>query len=155
MQEVSISAMEMFDQGHVRAALETATVLLVPALKSMSELPCPGDEQVIERVREDWCNCLTHPSLSDGKKSVVSFGVGREGSLCQRIFKGSQSFTPHYHNVGEQDQLADLLTRMFEEYSKSADLNEPPAPPHPALDSTHLSADYYNVVQQLRQLVKL
>lgn len=62
--------MEMFDQGHVRAALETATVLLVPAFKSMSELPCPGDEQVIERVREDWCNCLTHPSLSDGKPSV-------------------------------------------------------------------------------------
>lgn len=76
MQEVSIGAMDMFDQGHVRTALETATVLLVPAFKSISELPCPGDEQVIERVREDWCNCLTHPSLSDGEYCVGLLGKG-------------------------------------------------------------------------------
>ena len=59
-----MSAMDMFDQGQVGTALEIATVLLVPALKSMSELQCPGDDAVMERVREDWCNCLTHPSLS-------------------------------------------------------------------------------------------
>ena len=56
--------------------------------------------------------------------------------------------------VGEQDQLADLLTCMIEEFSKSADLSEPPAPPLPALDSTNLSTDYHNVVQQLTRLVK-
>ena len=54
----------------------------------------------------------------------------------------------------EQDQLADLLTRMFEEFSKSADMVEPPVPPIPALNSASLSTDYDNVVQQLRQLVK-
>ena len=72
VQEVSVGAMEMFDQGQVGAALETATVLLVPALKSMAELPCPGDEEVMERVREDWCNCLTHPSLSDSEPVLIA-----------------------------------------------------------------------------------
>ena len=62
-----MGAIQLFDQGQVGAALEMATVLLVPALKSLAELPCPGDEEVVERVREDWCNCLTHPSLSDGE----------------------------------------------------------------------------------------
>lgn len=86
MQEVSIGAMEMFDQGHVRTALETATVLLVPAFKSISELPCPGDEQVIERVREDWCNCLTHPSLSDGKPLLRVLVVVGEGLSQQEYY---------------------------------------------------------------------
>ena len=64
VQEVSLGAITLFDRGQVQAALETATTLLVPALKSMSDLRCPGDDAVMERVREEWCNCLTHPSLS-------------------------------------------------------------------------------------------
>ena len=56
--------------------------------------------------------------------------------------------------TGEQDQLADLLTRMFEEFSKSPDLKEPPAPPTPALDPSNLSLDYNTVIRQLGQLVK-
>ena len=54
----------------------------------------------------------------------------------------------------EQDKLADLLTRMFEEFSKSPDLVDPPSPSLPALDPSNLSSDYVNVIQQLRQLVK-
>lgn len=81
------------------------------------------------------------------------------GFVKNAVSRGTQGFIEvdipcHYCISGEQDQLADLLTRMFEEFSKSADLTEPPAPPYPALDSAHLSADYSNVVQQLRQLVK-
>ena len=66
-QEVSQGAIGLFDQGDVRAALETATNFLVPTLKSMSELRCPGDDGVMERVREEWCNCLTQPSLSSSE----------------------------------------------------------------------------------------
>jgi hypothetical protein len=120
LMEVSRGAIGLFDQGNVRAALEMATNFLVPTLKSMSELRCPGDDGVMERVREEWCNCLTHPSLSSS----------------------------------EQDQLADVLARMFEEFSKSPDLELPPAPPTPALDPSSLSSDYNTVLQQLGQLVK-
>ena len=69
MQEVSNGAIDLFDRGQVGTALEMANILLVPTLKSMSELRCTEDEEVMERVREDWCNCLTHPSLSDGESA--------------------------------------------------------------------------------------
>lgn len=69
---MSDGAIAMFDRGQVRAALETATILLVPTLKSMSELPYSMDNEVMERVREDWCNCLTHPSLSSGELHSIT-----------------------------------------------------------------------------------
>ena len=70
-QEVSRGAIGLFDQGNVRAALEMATDFLVPTLKSMAELRCPGDDGVMERVREEWCNCLTHPSLSSSESLLT------------------------------------------------------------------------------------
>ena len=63
-------------------------------------------------------------------------------------------YPPSPLSAGEQDQLADVLARMFEEFSKSPDLELPPAPPTPALDPSSLSSDYNTVLQQLGQLVK-
>ena len=67
IQDLSDAAIAKFDEGQVREALEMATRFLVPSLKSMSETRCLEDDGVMAKVREDWCNCLTHPSLSSGE----------------------------------------------------------------------------------------
>ena len=69
-QEVGSEAFQLFEQGQVRAALEMADHLLVPALKAVAEYPCAGDDSVVEKVREEWCNCLMHPSLSESELTV-------------------------------------------------------------------------------------
>ena len=56
----------LFKSGHVRDAFSLAGSLLVPALGAVAQVPCEGDEAVVERVREEWCNYLTHRSLSEG-----------------------------------------------------------------------------------------
>ena len=66
LQEVSHVGTDCFASGKVTQGLAIGNNLIVPALKELSLRPFIGDEQVIERVREDWCQCLGQNDLTEG-----------------------------------------------------------------------------------------
>ena len=63
---VSRAAYKLFENNNVREALKQANSLLVPGLGALAGNPCDGDTEVLEAVREEWCQYLTHPGLSEG-----------------------------------------------------------------------------------------
>ena len=67
-QGMSGTGYRLFESGKVQEALSLANTFLIPALKAFSLRPCDGDEVVLEMVKSDWCNCLIHPSLSEGER---------------------------------------------------------------------------------------
>ena len=67
LQGVSKTAYKLFEDSNVREALKQANTLLVPGLKVLSASPCDGDTEVLESVREEWCQYLTHPGLTEGR----------------------------------------------------------------------------------------
>ena len=66
LQGVSRAAYKLFENNNVREALKQANSLLVPGLGALAANPCEGDTEVLEAVREEWCQYLTHPGLSEG-----------------------------------------------------------------------------------------
>ena len=77
LQEVSSKAYRMFERGKVRDGIQLANTLVVPALAQLSrEMARAGggaggrDKEVLERVREEWCQCLGRPNLNEGEFSV-------------------------------------------------------------------------------------
>ena len=66
LQGVSRTAYKLFENNNVREALKQANSLLVPGLAALAASPCEGDTVVLEAVREEWCQYLTHPGLSEG-----------------------------------------------------------------------------------------
>jgi hypothetical protein len=67
LQEVSTKAYGMFEQGKVRDGLQIANTLVVPALAQLSRESGREEEGVLERVREEWCQCLNRPDLNESK----------------------------------------------------------------------------------------
>ena len=56
----------------MKEALTQANTLLVPGLAALTVNHCEGDMEVVEAVREEWCQYLTHPGLTEGN-SLPSF----------------------------------------------------------------------------------
>ena len=69
---VSRAAYKLFENNDVREALKQANSLLVPGLGALAGNPCDGDTEVVEAVREEWCQYLTHPGLSEGTLMLLS-----------------------------------------------------------------------------------
>lgn len=72
LQEVSSKAYKMFERGEVRDGIQVANTLVVPALAQLSREgggggEGQGEELVLEKVREEWCQCLGRPDLNEGK----------------------------------------------------------------------------------------
>lgn len=65
LQEVSSKAYKMFEMGRVRDGIQLANTLVVPALAQLSR-DGGGDREVLEKVREEWCQCLGRPDLNEG-----------------------------------------------------------------------------------------
>ena len=72
---VSRAAYRLFEENNVSEALKQANSLLVPGLGALAGNPCDGDTEVLEAVREEWCQYLTHPGLSEGKSLTCIFTI--------------------------------------------------------------------------------
>ena len=68
-------AYKLFEENKVREALKQANSLLVPGLGVLASNPCEGDMEVLESVREEWCQYLTHPGLSEGTVLTTAAAV--------------------------------------------------------------------------------
>lgn len=66
LQQSSDLIYRIFEKGEVVSAMKIANTHLVPSLGAFAMSICPGDEDVLEKVREEWCQCLTHPGLTEG-----------------------------------------------------------------------------------------
>ena len=66
LQGVSRSAYQLFENNQVKPALQQANSSLIPGLGALAANPHEGDMDVLEAVREEWCQYLTHPGLSEG-----------------------------------------------------------------------------------------
>lgn len=66
LQEVSSKAYAMFERGEVRDGIQIANSLVVPALAQLSRESEAEGEEVLEKVREEWCQCLNRPGLNEG-----------------------------------------------------------------------------------------
>ena len=61
----------MFEQGEIRSGLQVANTLVVPALAQLSRESGGGGEEVLEKVREEWCQCLNRPDLNEGEHMIT------------------------------------------------------------------------------------
>jgi len=79
LQQVSTIAFKKFESTDIKDGLQIATTLVVPALSQIScEVGGGRDEGheegtvtaeevgVVEKVREEWCQCLNRPHLTEG-----------------------------------------------------------------------------------------
>ena len=66
LQGTSSAALDLFESGEARKALDVAGTLLVAGLRELTEKPSAGDKETVEAVREEWCQCLVHPGLNEG-----------------------------------------------------------------------------------------
>ncbi len=86
LQEVSSLAYRKFDSSNVQEGIQIALALVVPAMNQTSESMAilEGNEQekevveaeevgAIEKVREEWCQCLNRPHLSEGRSQYFLF----------------------------------------------------------------------------------
>ena len=75
----------MFERGDVRDGIQIANTLVVPALAQLSRESGGSSggrsggeaEEVLEKVREEWCQCLNRPGLNEGGCVCVCCG-----SMC-------------------------------------------------------------------------
>lgn len=74
LQEVSGKAYKMFERGCVRDGIQLANTLVVPALAQLSREGGggEGDREVLEKVREEWCQCLGRPDLNEGTLIIMT-----------------------------------------------------------------------------------
>ncbi|XP_064407430.1 ubiquitin carboxyl-terminal hydrolase 28-like [Halichondria panicea] len=102
LQAISDLAYNFFLSKNVQRALSVTNELLIPCMGLFGDAIAPGDEGILETIREKWCHCLNEPGLTSR----------------------------------EQDQLGDLLTRMFDEAGKTpapSELALPTDEPHSLL----------------------
>ena len=85
LQGVSRTAYQLFENNQVRPALQQANSALVPGLGAMSANPHEGDVNVLEAVREEWCQYLNHPGLSEGKGTLTTYCIYHHA--CAHILK--------------------------------------------------------------------
>ncbi len=57
----------MFEKGEVRDGIQIANTLVVSALAQLSRESGREGEEVLEKVREEWCQCLNRPGLNEGE----------------------------------------------------------------------------------------
>ena len=67
LEEVSNKGYRMFEKGEVRDGIQIANTLVVPALAQLSRESGRHEEAVLEKVREEWCQCLNRPGLDESK----------------------------------------------------------------------------------------
>ena len=90
-----MAAFRLFEEGEVSMALDMANHYLVPGLKAVGDYPCVGDDEVVEKIREEWCSCLMHPSLPEGEAQcmvvgcVCVYSMFSLSVLCPFIFSNS------------------------------------------------------------------
>ena len=72
LQGVSRAAYQLFENNKVKEALTQANTLLVPGLAALTVNHCEGDMEVVEAVREEWCQYLTHPGLTEGNSLIYT-----------------------------------------------------------------------------------
>ena len=75
----------MFEHGQVRDGIQVANTLVVPALAQLSREggAGEGDGEVLERVREEWCQCLGRPDLNEGR--CEGWREGGAGEVLERV----------------------------------------------------------------------
>ncbi|XP_011404322.2 PREDICTED: ubiquitin carboxyl-terminal hydrolase 28-like isoform X1 [Amphimedon queenslandica] len=54
-----------FTSGEVSSSIVIGNDYIVPGLKAFSLHPFPGDDSILEKVREEWCQCLDQSSLTE------------------------------------------------------------------------------------------
>ena len=55
-----------FNAGEVSTSLFIGNEYIVPSLKAFTQHTFPGDDPILEKVREEWCQCLDQSSLTEG-----------------------------------------------------------------------------------------
>ena len=55
-----------FNAGEVSTSLFIGNEYIVPSLKAFTQHVFPGDDPILEKVREEWCQCLDQSSLTEG-----------------------------------------------------------------------------------------
>ncbi len=71
----------MFEQGDVSTGIQIANTLIVPALVQLTEENYLEREMVLEKVREEWCQCLNRPDLDECMCACDSVCVVSEGGV--------------------------------------------------------------------------
>ena len=59
-----------FTSGEVSSSIVIGNDYIVPGLKAFSLHPFTGDDSILEKVREEWCQCLDQSSLTESKFNV-------------------------------------------------------------------------------------
>lgn len=95
---VSRAAYKLFEENNVSEALKQANSLLVPGLGALAVNPCDGDTEVLEAVREEWCQYLTHPGLSEGTSLTY----------CTCMYMYHSTKLVGNHNSGHKTRLLSL-----------------------------------------------
>ena len=54
-----------FNAGEVSTSLFIGNEYIVPSLKAFTQHPFLGDNPILEKVREEWCQCLDQSSLTE------------------------------------------------------------------------------------------
>lgn len=57
-----------FTAGEVSSSIIIGNEYIVPSFKAFGRIPLPGDDAIMERVREEWCLCLGQSSLTEGTR---------------------------------------------------------------------------------------
>ena len=170
LQEVSHVGTDSFASGKVTQGLAIGNNLIVPALKELSLRPFIGDEQVIERVREDWCQCLGQNDLTEGVFCMVlvclqylhvQLCMYIHVHACIYVYMYVYMYTIYWEvhacflvNVliilitvlslisDDAGKFGDLLVRMVDEYSKISNMELPETPSQ--FDTQTLVAQFSN-----------
>ena len=55
-----------FNAAEVSTSLFIGNEYIVPGLKAFTKHVFPGDDPILEKMREEWCRCLDQSSLTEG-----------------------------------------------------------------------------------------
>ncbi len=73
LQAISDLAYNFFLSKNVQRALSVTNELLIPCMGLFGDAIAPGDEGILETIREKWCHCLNEPGLTSRE---LVWGVG-------------------------------------------------------------------------------
>ncbi len=63
---VSHKGTACFNSGSFNEGLLIGGTYIVPAIKELTCHAAEGDEDIVETVRADWCNCLDQGTVNEG-----------------------------------------------------------------------------------------
>ncbi len=72
LQMVSDLGYDFFQSKDVDKAVKIANELLIPCLSWFGCTIAPGDEGMLESVREKWCHCLNEPGLTSSEYNCIT-----------------------------------------------------------------------------------